>query len=240
MMDNSSLNNTLQISQYNFKLDDLDITSDRLIKMLGHTKSNILEPVYEGVNNILDLFRKEMIVKCGYKRFDGNNIKFDNSGFSVIDVYFDCGKIIGKYLKNCESLIFLVVTLGDVYEKLFESFKIKNDYLEMYLVDKIASEIVEAAADKLEKMIEENLAADHLQITNRYSPGYCGWNVSEQKKLFSFLPHGFCGVTLNESAMMTPIKSISAVIGFGKNTKRQDYNCSVCHDEFCYKRKDHE
>src|SRR5690606_1514667 len=184
MMDNTSLNNTLQISQYNFKLDDLDITSDRLIKMLGYTKSNILEPVYEGVNNILDLFRKEMIVKCGYKRFDGNNIKFDNSGFSVIDVYFDCGKIIGKYLINCESLIFLVVTLGDVYEKLFESFKIKNDYLEMYLVDKIASEIVEAAADKLEKMIEENLAADHLQITNRYSPGYCGWNVSEQKKLF--------------------------------------------------------
>lgn len=239
-MDDSSVNSSSKTKQFSLKLDDLNITISRLIKLLGYNKSNVPVQVSESINSILDYIRKGMTVKSGYKRFDANFIRVNHSCFTVDDVTFNCGKIIAKYLMNSESLIFLVASIGDIYEKLFTSFKTKNDYLEMYLVDKIASEVVEAAADKLEKLIGESLLAENLLITNRYSPGYCGWNVSEQKKLFSFLPNDFCGVTLTESAMMTPIKSISAVIGIGKNTKRQDYNCSICDDEFCYKRKNNE
>ena len=41
--------------------------------------------------------------------------------------------------------------------------------------------------------------------TNRFSPGYCGWHVNEQKLLFSLLPDNVCGITLNSSALMYPI-----------------------------------
>lgn len=239
-MDNLLANSSLGIEQYNFRLYDLDVTTDKLIKIIGYTKSNVPEQILNGVNDILKLFLNHIIIKCGYKRFDSKSVKIDSSGFMIKDIFFNCGKIIGKHFKNCESLIFLLITLGDVYEKLFESFKIKNDYLQLYLVDKIASEFVESAADKLENLIEQNLVSEGINITNRCSPGYCGWNVSEQKKLFSLLPYNFCGVTLNESSMMNPIKSISAVIGIGKNAKRQDYDCYNCDDEFCYKKKNYE
>ncbi|MCK7538940.1 MAG: hypothetical protein MZV63_52410 [Marinilabiliales bacterium] len=46
-------------------------------------------------------------------------------------------------------------------------------------------------------------------ITNRFSPGYCGWDVAEQHKLFSFFKDNFCGITLTESALMNPVKSVS-------------------------------
>jgi hypothetical protein len=75
-----------------------------------------------------------------------------------------------------------------------------------------------------------------MKITNRYSPGYCGWDVSDQHKLFSLLPNNFCGIKLTENALMIPIKSVSAVIGIGKNVERKDYQCSICEIEFCYKR----
>ena len=74
------------------------------------------------------------------------------------------------------------------------------------------------------------------KTTNRYSPGYCGWNVSDQQKLFALLPKNFCGVSLNENSMMLPVKSISAVIGIGKTVEKKDYQCSICDVEFCYKR----
>lgn len=239
-MNDSSSKALSQIKEFKLVLDDLNISSDKLLKMLGYSLSNAPEQVSISINKILDLFGEQMVINCGYKIFQSSLVKIDKAGFSIGDVYFDCDKIIAQYLKSSESLIFIVVTLGDVYERLFDSFKSKNDYLEMYLVDKMASDIVESAADKLEKLIEENLASTALKITNRYSPGYCGWNVSEQKKLFSLLPNGFCGVSLNESAMMIPVKSISAVIGIGINAERQDYNCSICDDEFCYKRKNNE
>lgn len=228
------------IQEYQFNLNDLNISQAYIIKSLGYSEFNVPVPVAENVKNIFEYFRKEMKIKCGYKRFDSSDVKIYNSGFSVQDLSFDCKKIIGKYLIGSESLIFIVVTLGDVFEKLLNTFKSNNDYLEMFLSDKIASDIVEVAADRLEMIIEEKLKTESLKVTNRYSPGYCGWDVSEQKKFFSLLPFGFCGVTLSESAMMIPIKSVSAVIGIGKNVERKDYECSICEDEFCYKRKRYE
>lgn len=228
------------IQEYQFNLNDLNLSQAYIIKSLGYSELNVPVPVAENVKNIFEYFLKEMKIKCGYKRFDSSEVKIFNSGFSVQDLSFDCKKIIGKYLIGSESLIFLVATLGDVFEKLLNTFKSNNDYLEMFLSDKIASDIVEAAADKLEMIIEENLKTESLKVTNRYSPGYCGWDVSEQKKFFSLLPFGFCGVTLSESAMMIPIKSVSAVMGIGKNVDRKDYECSICDDEFCYKRKRYE
>ncbi|MDY0082298.1 MAG: vitamin B12 dependent-methionine synthase activation domain-containing protein [Ignavibacteriaceae bacterium] len=228
------------VQEYEFNLNDLNISQTFIIKSLGYSERNVPEPVAENTKNIIEYFDREMNIKCGYKRFENSIIKTSSSNFSVSDINFDCKKIIGKYLKGSESLIFIVATLGDVFEELLNSFKSNNDYLEMFLSDKIASEIVEAAADKLELIIEENLKTESLKMTNRYSPGYCGWNVSEQKKFFSLLPKSFCGVTLSDSAMMIPIKSVSAVIGIGKNVERKDYECSICEDEFCYKRKKYE
>jgi len=72
-----------------------------------------------------------------------------------------------------------------------------------------------------------------LHITNRFSPGYCGWNVKEQHKLFQLLPPKFCGISLSDSALMIPIKSISGIIGMGDHVIVSDYPCDVCHEENC-------
>lgn len=66
-------------------------------------------------------------------------------------------------MRGSESLIFLVASLGDVFERLLNSLESNNDYLEMFLSDKFASEIVEAAADKMEMIIEEDLKIQSLK-----------------------------------------------------------------------------
>ena len=75
-------------------------------------------------------------------------------------------------------------------------------------------------------------------MSNAYSPGYCDWNVSEQQLFFSMLPVGFCGVTLTDSCMMLPIKSVSSLLAVGKNTEKKPYGCAICQNKSCIKRKD--
>ena len=87
--------------------------------------------------------------------------------------------------------------------------------------------------------LEEQMSKEGKKITNRFSPGYCGWNVSEQHKLFSLLPGNFCGIRLTESALMDPVKSVSGIIGIGPDVRRMPYTCSLCDMKNCiYRRKE--
>jgi len=76
-------------------------------------------------------------------------------------------------------------------------------------------------------------AARGKMITNRFSPGYCGWDVAEQHKLFGFFKDNFCGITLTESALMKPVKSVSGIIGIGRDVKYAPYQCHACEDKNC-------
>jgi hypothetical protein len=46
-----------------------------------------------------------------------------------------------------------------------------------------------------------------------------------------------CGVTLTDSSLMLPIKSVSGVIGVGPDVKKMDYTCGLCSFADCFRRK---
>lgn len=91
--------------------------------------------------------------------------------------------------------------------------------------------------DKIQDEMEQHLRQYGLNITDRYSPGYCGWNVDEQQKLFSLFPDKFCGVTLTPHSLMQPVKSVSGIIGIGPEVSRKGYTCNVCDMANCIYRK---
>jgi hypothetical protein len=78
--------------------------------------------------------------------------------------------------------------------------------------------------------------SNDLQTTNSYSPGYCGWHVREQKQLFSLLPDNPCGIKLNNSRLMHPVKSVSGIIGLGIGIEQTPYACEICGLKGCFKK----
>jgi cobalamin-dependent methionine synthase I len=88
--------------------------------------------------------------------------------------------------------------------------------------------MAEKVAEKIQDEIKQSAQGQAEAVSNRYSPGYCGWSVADQHLLFSFLPANFCGITLNESALMHPIKSVSGIIGIGKEMVKNPYQCNIC------------
>jgi len=79
-----------------------------------------------------------------------------------------------------------------------------------------------------------------MNITNRYSPGYCGWNITGQKILFSLLPEYFCGIELTDTCLMLPIKSVSGIIGIGRDVKFNAYTRNLCDMQYCLYRNLHQ
>jgi hypothetical protein len=146
---------------------------------------------------------------------------------------FHTGKIIRNILQGSEYYTLFAVTAGAGPEELARSLFLKGLYLEGYIVDLIGSALVDAVADQLHDQIRKKAEEMGMRITNRYSPGYCGWDVVEQQKLFGLFPEGFCGITLSPSSLMLPIKSVSGIIGLGPDVTYREYTCELCSMKDC-------
>ncbi len=145
----------------------------------------------------------------------------------------EVGNVIARQLRGSEAFALFVATAGDEYD---EWCKRQDDVLRAFVVSSIGSVVVERCADLMEKTLQAGIDKLGWHHTNRFSPGYCGWDVKGQHQLFSLLSPSPCGVTLTDGAMMHPVKSVSGVVGVGPKVRRHPYSCGLCNMENCYKR----
>lgn len=126
---------------------------------------------------------------------------------------------LDEIFKEADYLALFAVTLGqEVTDKINELFE-KNEFALGSMLDSAASVGSEKAAEMLQNRYLR-LLSDMGKVTSgkaalRFSPGYCGWHMSGQKRLFEFLRPEEIGIRLLDSFLMKPLKSISGVIVVG-------------------------
>ena len=150
---------------------------------------------------------------------------------------FDMGNIILRQLRGSEAYALFVCTAGVEYEAYQQRLKEQGDMVRVFIADALGSVIAEKCADQMEIALQESIDKLGWKHTNRFSPGYCGWHVSQQQLLFPLFQGHTCGVTLTDTSLMVPIKSVSGIIGLGANVRKLDYTCGLCDFKQCYKRK---
>jgi len=226
------------IKQFDIPYSDLVVSASDILKMLGYKERAAPLQVLKDVKQMMSSISDHVEARCGFRYPESGNCEILGDSFSIGEIRFNAGSIIASQLEGSSRIAVLVSTAGQSISRLSGELITSGEFLKGYIVDVIGSIVAEQAADFAEKEITK-IAQTHLHgITNRLSPGYCGWDVSEQHKLFSLLPDNFCGITLTESALMVPIKSISAVIGIGKNVKKGEYPCAECNRNDCYRNRD--
>lgn len=151
---------------------------------------------------------------------------------------------VADIFPRAEHLALFAVTLGPrVSETLSERFA-AQDFALAYMLDAMASVAADAAADVAERRFEGTLRDRGWTTPDgaalRYSPGYCGWDVTGQKRLFARLRPEVVGLTLTESCLMQPLKSVSGVILAGPRTIHRfpptyDF-CGRCETKTCRER----
>jgi hypothetical protein len=223
-----------EILHFKYTFSELGIkNSDIELILKGFNKESASDHFDEYISDILSQGDTLFSIKGGIVIFD--NISFDRTTYTIkIDnVVFDAGKILVNQLKNSESLAIFLCTAGEDVSHLSKQLFREGDFPKGYIADVIGSAVVETAMDKMQEELKDMMTSKELLITNRYSPGYCGWNVSQQQKLFSLLPENFCNISLSEHSLMHPIKSVSGVIGIGKKVRFNPYTCQLCDLEEC-------
>jgi hypothetical protein len=223
---------------FQFEFSDLKLTVNQIERVMGYQEGESQETVYDIVSRVLKEAEAICTLKAEYRIFE--NISFSESSRNLLisNVSFNIGKIIyGQIKKSGSAALFVCTAGGEIGIRSRNTMK-EGDLLEGYIYDVIGSEAVEAVADLMQDDMEGEMRLSGKKITNRFSPGYCGWDVAEQHKLFSLMTDNYCGIRLNPSALMDPVKSVSGIIGIGEKVKRLPYTCKLCDMKDCiYRRK---
>ena len=214
-------------------INDVAIDKNEIGLSLGYTEGNIPEHFSELIDEITSQIPQYCDIRAGYRLVDVERSPERNDGLLIGNKFFKLDKIVTGQLKKSEKAALFICTIGPGLETRSKQLLNSGDIMLSYLVDIAASVTAESVTNILHDKIKAQMQKSGLNVTNRYSPGYCNWSVSEQHLLFSFFPENFCEVSLTESALMIPIKSVSGIIGVGHEVKWKDYICDRCGIKDC-------
>jgi len=197
--------------QFGFK--ELNINILQIESVMGCSKSESHETVSELIAEVLKEAEDFCDIKAEFRIF--SRIHFNDHGKTVEinDLVFNVNNIVFNQIKRSDTIAVFLCTAGKETGIRGSKAMKDGDYLKGYIYDVIGSEIVETAADMMQNELDKEIIPAGKRSTNRFSPGYCDWSVTEQKHLFRLLDANAVGVQLNDSCLMQPRKSISGVFG---------------------------
>ena len=221
------------MKNYCIPFSELNLRQEEIYNEMGYKNVSPEQYLTDALKKLWPLLQHNVTAECVFLIDDG---KFSTNGISIRNIELNTGTTITNLLKNSVRFAIFAATAGSRFEEMINGIKKEGDMLKIYLMDIVGTCIAEKAGEKMEEFLEKEIGS--LMHTNRFSPGYCGWHLTEQRKIFELLGGSPCGISLSEVCLMTPIKSISGIIGIGENVSRKQYACNYCELETCYKRND--
>ncbi len=150
------------------------------------------------------------------------------NGISLGNLNF-CSNSLKKNLDGCESAYIFAATAGSESQRIIAKNSVISP-LRGIVSDCVGSAAIEAFCDKFNSEFENR---DFLRP--RFSPGYGDLPLECQKQILDLLDaKKNIGLSLNESLMMSPSKSVTAIIGIGNDkNKCNGPGCMICKAESC-------
>ncbi len=223
------------MNTFQLQLSDLTLDRDDIYLNLGYKGATPDECINEMLEEVISKAYEICKPRALFCICKGTQISTDI--LEVQGIHIKIGRVIARYFHPSTHYAAFVVSAGKEYNDYLHELNNSGDVVTGFLADAVGSEIAEATVRYVTERVAEEAQRMDCRITNAYSPGYCSWHVREQKALFSLFPEKPCGVILNESCLMLPEKSVSGMIGLGKEITDTPNACEICGLVTCYKRK---
>lgn len=141
---------------------------------------------------------------------------------------------LAKNLARCKNIILFGATVGIEIDRLISRYG-RVSPARALIFQAIGAERIESLCDEFTRFIQREYGA----TVPRFSPGYGDFRLEVQKDFFRVLEPGKrIGLTLNESMLMTPTKSVTAIIGITDgNCEQAEHNCKDCNKTDCMYRR---
>ncbi len=174
--------------------------------------------ISELLKSCLKEARHLLSYKVCYREFP---LKISGDICSFEDFSLESQKL-AKNLEKCDKAIIFAATIGVGIDRLIAKYS-KLSPARALILEAIGSERIEALCDAF---------SSDFGAPTRFSPGYGDLGLEAQKTLFSLLEPIKIGLSLNDSLIMSPSKSVTAIMGIGKKPTRNK-KCSLCEKTDC-------
>lgn len=147
---------------------------------------------------------------------------------------FDSQKL-AAVLTGCDRAVIFAATMGLELDRLIARHG-RLSPARGLMLQALGAERIEALCDSFCDFLAAKYAP--LTVRRRFSPGYGDLPLQNQRAFFDALQcHKEIGLYLNESLLMSPTKSVTAIVGLGRGGDCAPTGCSACEKKDCVMRK---
>lgn len=213
----------------------MDIRIKEAVRYLGYKKSvageKILGEIGDSFQELEQQADKKSISRILKLTFlEDNRLQIGNMEVQ--------SKNLRKNLKDCKEVVLFGATLGVEVDRLIQKYQLL-DMTKAVVMQACAAALLEEYCDSEQEKIGQQLKMEGKYLRPRFSPGYGDFSIQHQMEVLGMLeaPKRI-GLTMTESYMLTPTKSVTAVIGI---SNREDAcnikGCEVCDKLDCTYRR---
>lgn len=202
-------------------------------RYLGYTDVNTIDDVTENQIKQLSQQLENMVTpKSVYKVFHIDNVDTDTKTVTLSNTVLKLtGNNITQLLKESDKCILMAITLGQNVDMLIRQTQIR-DMSSAVILDACSSSLVEEYCNLLEDNIKETLQEQYgeIYLTDRFSPGYGDLPLDIQNNFCKVIESDKkIGVNVSSTNIMSPKKSITAIIGICNNPQPMRIKgCAYC------------
>ncbi len=211
------------------ELINMDISRREIRRYLGYGRKEADESVSFLIEECVGELLKAASPKSFYREYPLRLLEENRIDFTVFQTK---SKNLTKNLKDCEMSILFAATLGTEVDVLLHRYT-KLQMSKAVVMQAAATAMIEEYCDEINTAIKKEYEEHDLYLRPRFSPGYGDFPLECQKDITAALETGKrVGIHLTDSLLMTPSKSVTAVMGISK----KPYRCEVKGCEACGKK----
>jgi hypothetical protein len=222
---------------------EIEVTAEEVARSLNRGRV-VSEPMMRKTKEALDLARDLWEPVSVFDWIDVGAVEDKSILFFSANQNREVRLHVGPHADLLAKASIALVSVHSIGPKLDEAVRQLNsggENLLAYLLDSVGVVALGRVGDIVRCVAESEAKARGWGVGVNLSPGsLVGWPLGDQVDLVSLLPLDRVGIVINESGILVPFKSVSAVIGLGPTytSKKVGSVCRFCmHKQTCWRRR---
>lgn len=218
------------------ELESVHINRREIYRYLGYRgqipDEAVSQMIEEVLCELLRVIHPRNLYQCYECRIQYDEISLWNEAQEGTIVFRS--QKLADNLMQCERVILFAATLGIEADKLLQRYEIMN-MAKASVVQACGAACMESYCNLVQEQIREHYKVEECYLRPRFSPGYGDLSLEAQKSIFDCLQCSKrLGLTLTDSLLMFPTKSVTAFIGITRNKQGCHIaKCSTCENRGC-------
>lgn len=206
----------------------MDISRREVRRYLGYGN----QEADEVVNSLIEECLNELLFTVSPKSISRiYPLKLLHKDWIDFTVFRTQSRNLSRNLKDCSQVILFAATLGTEVDILLHKYTLLK-VSKAVIMEAAATAMIEEYCDEVNRDLRKQYESQGLSLRPRFSPGYGDFPLECQKDITAALETSKrVGIMLTDSLLMTPSKSVTAVMGVSE----KPYRCEVKGCELCRK-----